>query len=198
VAWRGAGTTKFGSLLKYWGCASFRMHAPALDRIGPGLESVDLQCARTCPALPALEGTHAPAPSAVPCFKLLHPYALDSWLAPGRLPRSAAAVRCTEVLKAPDGGDLPDPLPDLVALLKRERSAAPDGRMPCCIVYTHKREGADDVACQLSARGIACRAYHAGLPGRERSEVLGQFSRGELQVVAATLAFGMGIDRPGG
>ena len=49
-------------------------------------------------------------------------------------------------------------------------------------------------AGQLAA-GIPCQAYHAGRPAKERSQVLEDWNEGQLPVVAATIAFGMGIDR---
>ena len=45
--------------------------------------------------------------------------------------------------------------------------------------------------------GIPCKAYHAGRPGKERSQVLEDWNDGRLPLVAATIAFGMGIDRAG-
>ena len=52
------------------------------------------------------------------------------------------------------------------------------------------------VAETLAARGVRCAAYHAGLPPAERTRVQDAFQREELDVVVATVAFGMGIDRP--
>ena len=43
--------------------------------------------------------------------------------------------------------------------------------------------------------GIPCQAYHAGRPAKERSRVLEDWNEGRVPVVAATIAFGMGIDR---
>ena len=43
--------------------------------------------------------------------------------------------------------------------------------------------------------GIPCAAYHAGLPAKERAQVLSDWAAGRTPVVAATFAFGMGIDR---
>lgn len=45
------------------------------------------------------------------------------------------------------------------------------------------------------AAGIPCQAYHAGRPAKERSQVLEDWNEGRVPVVAATIAFGMGIDR---
>ena len=46
-----------------------------------------------------------------------------------------------------------------------------------------------------NAAGIPCQAYHAGRPAKERSQVLEDWNEGRVPVVAATIAFGMGIDR---
>ena len=45
------------------------------------------------------------------------------------------------------------------------------------------------------AAGIPSQAYHAGRPAKERSQVLEDWNEGRVPVVAATIAFGMGIDR---
>ena len=48
----------------------------------------------------------------------------------------------------------------------------------------------------LARRGYGVEAYHAGLPGPERTQVLEGFMAGDCRVVVATNAFGMGIDKP--
>lgn len=52
------------------------------------------------------------------------------------------------------------------------------------------------LAHELTARGVAAAAYHAGLGRRRRDEVYEGFMNGGLDVVVATSAFGMGIDKP--
>ena len=65
------------------------------------------------------------------------------------------------------------------------------------IIYTGTRRDAEDVADFVRTRvRQRARAYHAGLSAAERAEVQDQFMAGDLNVVAATNAFGMGIDRP--
>lgn len=64
------------------------------------------------------------------------------------------------------------------------------------IVYALSRKRVEDVAARLREAGFAAAPYHAGLPDRERSRVQDAFQRDELQVVVATVAFGMGIDKP--
>ncbi len=64
------------------------------------------------------------------------------------------------------------------------------------IVYTGSRKNAEGVADSLSRVGWRAAHYHAGMPGDERTEVQERFQAGQLDVIAATNAFGMGIDRP--
>ncbi|KAK9823288.1 hypothetical protein WJX72_001628 [[Myrmecia] bisecta] len=88
-----------------------------------------------------------------------------------------------------------DPLPHVVALLKEGRSQDAASRWPCAVIYTLKRETAGEVAFSLSAKGIPAAAYHAGLKTAERTCVLSDWASGKTPVVAATVAFGMGIDK---
>ncbi|MFE9809787.1 RecQ family ATP-dependent DNA helicase [Streptomyces sp. NPDC005548] len=64
------------------------------------------------------------------------------------------------------------------------------------IVYAGTRREAEQYAEELSALGFDSAAYHAGLSGAERSRTHDRFQEGELDVVVATSAFGMGIDKP--
>ncbi len=64
------------------------------------------------------------------------------------------------------------------------------------IVYALSRRRVEEIAGKLAARGISAAAYHAGVGDKERSRVQEAFLRDELQVVVATVAFGMGIDKP--
>jgi ATP-dependent DNA helicase RecQ len=64
------------------------------------------------------------------------------------------------------------------------------------IVYALSRRRVEEVAGKLQARGVRAAAYHAGLPAATRREVQEDLLRDELQVVVATVAFGMGIDKP--
>ena len=52
------------------------------------------------------------------------------------------------------------------------------------------------MASRLNADGIPARAYHAGLEGAVRAENQEAFLRDEVRVVCATIAFGMGINKP--
>ncbi|MFG2732182.1 RecQ family ATP-dependent DNA helicase [Streptomyces canus] len=63
------------------------------------------------------------------------------------------------------------------------------------IVYTATRRDAEAYADDLAALGLSAAAYHAGLTAGERSRVHDAFLSGEIDVVVATSAFGMGIDK---
>ncbi len=76
----------------------------------------------------------------------------------------------------------------VIALLSgRERRPA--------IVYAPTRREAESLADDLAA-GVRAVAYHAGMPSASRAEAQRAFLAGEIEVVVATIAFGMGIDKP--
>src|SRR5262245_28665477 len=77
-----------------------------------------------------------------------------------------------------------------------EALGAPGQGRGAAIVYSPSRRGAEEEAARLAARGWRARAYHAGQGGALRGEVQRAFTGRELEVVVATNAFGMGIDRP--
>jgi ATP-dependent DNA helicase RecQ len=64
------------------------------------------------------------------------------------------------------------------------------------ILYSATRRGTEEFAESLADRGLRAAAYHAGLRKSDREEVQRQFMDDELDVVVATTAFGMGIDKP--
>ena len=64
------------------------------------------------------------------------------------------------------------------------------------IVYALSRKRVEEVAAYLEDRGYRAAAYHAGLPAQTRKEVQETFLRDDLSIVVATVAFGMGIDKP--
>ena len=66
----------------------------------------------------------------------------------------------------------------------------------CGIVYCGTRAKTERVAGRLAAKGIAALAFHAGLDAETKRAALARFRSGEPVVVVATIAFGMGIDRP--
>ncbi|MWV17234.1 RecQ family ATP-dependent DNA helicase [Pseudomonas sp. L-22-4S-12] len=63
------------------------------------------------------------------------------------------------------------------------------------IVYVTQQKTAEQVAEQLSQRGIAASAYHAGMPHEAREAIQRQFMDGRINCIVATIAFGMGIDK---
>jgi ATP-dependent DNA helicase RecQ len=77
----------------------------------------------------------------------------------------------------------------LLALLGRHPDSAG-------IVYCASRAKTERVTGSLRSKGIDAVAYHAGLPAEEKRAALMRFRAGEPVVVVATIAFGMGIDRP--
>ena len=64
------------------------------------------------------------------------------------------------------------------------------------IVYCLSRKSAEQTAEHLVGQGVKAAAYHAGLEAEERSRVQDAFRNGSVDVVVATVAFGMGIDKP--
>jgi ATP-dependent DNA helicase RecQ len=64
------------------------------------------------------------------------------------------------------------------------------------IVYCQSRKSAESVALRLNEDGVKARPYHAGLTPKERSEHQELFLRDDVRVICATIAFGMGINKP--
>ncbi len=63
------------------------------------------------------------------------------------------------------------------------------------IVYCLSRKAAENMAFELELRGFKVAVYHAGMPAAARDDAQQRFIRGDVQVVCATVAFGMGIDK---
>ncbi|MDO8673949.1 MAG: DNA helicase RecQ [Dehalococcoidia bacterium] len=77
----------------------------------------------------------------------------------------------------------------LVAYLRgRERSSG--------IIYCQSRAGTEALAAKLRAAGFSAVAYHAGLESDERRQRQESFIKDDVQIIVATIAFGMGIDKP--
>ncbi|MFM7299143.1 MAG: DNA helicase RecQ [Planctomycetota bacterium] len=64
------------------------------------------------------------------------------------------------------------------------------------IVYCLRRTDVDSLAPELARAGIRCLPYHAGLSAATREQNQSRFLAEEIEVIVATVAFGMGIDRP--
>jgi ATP-dependent DNA helicase RecQ len=64
------------------------------------------------------------------------------------------------------------------------------------IVYALSRKRVEEVAERLQQAGFSAAAYHAGLPDYERKRVQDAFRKDDVRIVVATVAFGMGIDKP--
>ncbi|MEF2278921.1 RecQ family ATP-dependent DNA helicase [Deinococcus sp. YIM 134068] len=64
------------------------------------------------------------------------------------------------------------------------------------IVYAATRKAAEKCAWDLTERGVRAAAYHAGMTAAARDEVQSAFMADEVEVIVATTAFGMGIDKP--
>lgn len=85
----------------------------------------------------------------------------------------------------------PVPKERIAAIVKKARSQRSDAG----IVYCLSRRNAESVCRQLRSKGIQSAFYHAGMDSAARDESLQAFLRGDTQVMCATVAFGMGIDK---
>ncbi|MFA6316258.1 MAG: ATP-dependent DNA helicase RecQ [Elusimicrobiota bacterium] len=82
-----------------------------------------------------------------------------------------------------------DPFLQVRAIVSRRPSGG-------AIVYCRTRRRVESLTEALGSTGVPCKPYHAGLGPEERRLTGEAFIAGELDVVVATVAFGMGIDRP--
>ena len=82
--------------------------------------------------------------------------------------------------------------PLLHRLLEQELKFGAGG----AIVFAARRKSCEEIAAFLKDQGWACAHYHAGLDPGLKKEVQNAFIAGELRVIAATNAFGMGVDKP--
>lgn len=64
------------------------------------------------------------------------------------------------------------------------------------IVFCARQKTVEEVADFLKSAGLKCAHFHGGMPGEEKRAVQEAFIRGDLDVIAATNAFGMGVDKP--
>lgn len=77
---------------------------------------------------------------------------------------------------------------DLMTILKEHEGESG-------IVYAFSRKETEEIAEFLSKKGIKCLAYHAGMSGSLRHDTHQSFLNDETQIIVATVAFGMGIDK---
>lgn len=75
----------------------------------------------------------------------------------------------------------------LLELLREEQGPA--------IIYVDRRRLTEDLASRLQQEGIPAEAYHAGMSREARDQTQSRFMLGETRVMAATVAFGMGVDK---
>lgn len=98
-------------------------------------------------------------------------------------PYRANIFRQAEVLKEQDK------TARLVQFLKE------DGHRPA-VVYIRTRKDAENLSYELGKAGFSVKSYHAGMPPETRGLVQDEFLAGAADVLVATIAFGMGIDKP--
>src|SRR5438045_7594938 len=77
---------------------------------------------------------------------------------------------------------------DILAVIRKHRGESG-------IVYCLSRKSVDDLTAWLRRNGVHARAYHAGLSDEERAAAQDAFARDEAEVIVATVAVGMGIDK---
>jgi ATP-dependent DNA helicase RecQ len=82
-----------------------------------------------------------------------------------------------------------EPLEQVLTLLKQYPNESG-------IIYCATRRQTDDLHVILQRRGYSVRPYHAGLTEAERSENQERFSHDDIRIIVATIAFGMGINKP--
>lgn len=80
------------------------------------------------------------------------------------------------------------PVQDLVAFV--------NGQCGSGIVYAHQRKTCDWLVSGLCDADVDAAAYHAGKDPDQRARTQADWTAGNLQVVVATIAFGMGVDKP--
>src|ERR671923_2826901 len=82
-----------------------------------------------------------------------------------------------------------DPIGQTVQILERFKDQSG-------IIYCFSRKQVDELAAYLASKGYSVRPYHAGLEDSERRRNQEAFIRDDAQIIVATIAFGMGINKP--
>jgi len=82
-----------------------------------------------------------------------------------------------------------DPITQTIQMLERYKDQSG-------IIYCFSRKQVDELATYLAGQGYSVRPYHAGLEDSERRENQEAFIRDDAQIIVATIAFGMGINKP--
>ena len=82
----------------------------------------------------------------------------------------------------------PEPLPQVLQAISEARGAV--------LIYARTRRSVEAWARRLAAAGVEAIAYHAGMDAASRQLALAHFQRHPAPVLVATVAFGMGVDRP--
>ena len=80
-------------------------------------------------------------------------------------------------------------LRELLSLVRRRRDQS-------AIIYCYSRKETEDLAAELKAQGLRALPYHAGLDAETRRRTQEDFIRDRVPVIVATIAFGMGINKP--
>jgi ATP-dependent DNA helicase RecQ len=113
----------------------------------------------------------------------------------------ARAMRLRDPVDVATGFDRPNLTFDVIparteaAKWRLLRAGLADPATRPALVYAGTRRRCEELAGQLRAEGINASAYHAGLPDAERAAVQSGFMLGDPDVVVATTAFGMGVDK---
>ncbi|MCK5510585.1 DNA helicase RecQ [Candidatus Parcubacteria bacterium] len=80
-------------------------------------------------------------------------------------------------------------LPKLINLLEKYKNES-------VIIYCFSRKETEEIADNLNLNGFSARAYHAGLEKNKRKLIQEMFVKDKINIIVATIAFGMGIDKP--
>ena len=78
---------------------------------------------------------------------------------------------------------------DIIALIKTQYAGK------CGIIYCLSRKNCEEMSTKLTKQGINSAFYHAGLDSRDRNRIQMEWVSNSFQVIVATIAFGMGIDK---